>query len=226
MVTLVNPVSGRSYDIRPCTIGDVKVFCSRFHGYHGAGKVAVYAFGVYEDGAIVAAYAWQPPPLGSAKNVCPDAPYGVLALSRMVAVPRAQRRLNHVSKPLRYQMRGLIDRTRWPVLVTYSDEGEGHTGYVYKCSGWQKRGASERPWYTCNGERVSSYRDGHDDLTGLEKGGMTTIQRWEHWIDPDPKAWMEVHGWRRVAVPGKRWRSGAQAYTWERHQPTAQCEMF
>lgn len=106
-------------------MGDVKDLCAKFHGYHGAGSVAVYAFGVYEDGEIVAAYAWQPPPLGGAKSVCPQAPHGVLSLSRMVAVPRDQRRLNHVSKPLRYQMRGLIDRTRWPVLVTYSDEGEG-----------------------------------------------------------------------------------------------------
>lgn len=179
----------RSYDIRPCGMGDVKELCAKFHGYHGAGSVAVYAFGVYEGGAIVAAYAWQPPPLGSAKSVCPQAPHGVLSLSRMVAVPKDQRRLNHVSQPLRYQ-------------------------------------TSERPFYTCEGERVSSYRDGHDDLEGLEKGGMTTIQRWEHWIDPDPKGWMEAHGWKRVAIPGKRWRSGAQAYTWERHQPTAQCEMF
>ena len=217
----------RSYDIRPCGMGDVKELCAKFHGYHGAGSVAVYAFGVYEDGAIVAAYAWQPPPLGSAKSVCPQAPHGVLSLSRMVAVPRDQRRLNHVSKPLRYQMRALIDRTRWPVLVTYADEGAGHTGYVYKCSGWKRaEEPSERPFYTCNGERVSSYRDGRDDLEGLEKGGMTTIWRWEHWIDPDPKGWMEFHGWRRIAVPGKRWRSGAQAYTWERHHPTSQCEMF
>lgn len=97
----------------------------------------------------------------------------------------------------------------------------------YKCSGWKRaEEPSERPFYTCDGERVSSYRDGRDDLEGLEKGGMTTIWRWEHWIDPDPKVWMESHGWRRIAVPGKRWRSGAQAYTWERHQPTAQCEMF
>lgn len=33
--------------------------------------------------------------------------------------------------------------------------------------------------------------------------GMTTIWRWEHWIDPDPKGWMELHGWRRIAP---RWR--------------------
>jgi tRNA U34 5-carboxymethylaminomethyl modifying GTPase MnmE/TrmE len=54
------------------------------------------------------------------------------------ALPREERRLRHISKPLKRQMRDLIDRTRWPVLVTYSDEGQGHLGHVYKCSGWQK----------------------------------------------------------------------------------------
>lgn len=34
-----------------------------------------------------------------------------------------------VSKPLRRQMRVEIDRGRWPVLITYSDEGQGHTGH-------------------------------------------------------------------------------------------------
>jgi hypothetical protein len=41
-------------------------------------------------------------------------------------------------------MNVLIDRTRWPVLVTYSDIGQGHTGHVYKCSGWEKVGEPER----------------------------------------------------------------------------------
>ena len=220
------------FDLRPCSIDDVASLCERFHGYRGAGRVAVYAFGVFEGGQIVAAYAWQPPPPASAKSVCPSAPYGVLSLSRMVAVPRGERALKHVSKPLMTQMKHLIDRTRWPVLVTYSDEGQigpsgkGHNGYVYQCSGWTAKCKSERPFYLCDGERVSSYRDGREDLEGIVKGGMTTVQRWEHWIDPDPKQWMEAHGWRRVAVPGKRWRSGAQAYTWERQQPTSQCEMF
>ena len=119
------------------TGAEVKALCSMFHGYGGSGSVFTYAFGVYEAGHIIAAYAWQPPPLPSAMSVCKRAPQAVLALSRMVAVPRAERHLNHVSRPLRHQMKRLIDRTRWPVLITYSDKSLGHTGHVYKCSGWR-----------------------------------------------------------------------------------------
>lgn len=105
--------------------------------------------------------AWQPPPPGAASAVCPEAPFGALALSRMVALPRSERALRHISKPLRQQMRRLIDRTRWPVLVTYSDEGQGHTGHVYKCSGWTPTVRSHRPIReTVDGARASSYSNG------------------------------------------------------------------
>ena len=106
--------------------------------YGGSGRVAVYSFGVLEGSTLVAAFAWQPPPVGAARSVNSHAPHGVLALSRMVSVPKEERRLKHVSKPLRFQMLYLIDRTRWPSLVTYSDEGLGHTGFVYQTSGWKK----------------------------------------------------------------------------------------
>jgi hypothetical protein len=83
----------------------------------------------------------------------------VLALSRMVAVPAEQRRLKHISKALKRQMR-LIDRSRWPVLVTYSDESVGHTGHVYKCSGWTPTTRKRVRTYAVDGVRTSSYQNG------------------------------------------------------------------
>lgn len=208
-----------TFDLRPCTLDDVRALCIAHHGYASAGSVAVYTFGVYEDERIVAAYAWQPPPPGAAVSVCPEAPSAVLALSRMVAVPRAERRLKHVSKPLRVQMKCLIDRTRWPVLVTYSDEGQGHTGYVYACSGWTptiKRAVPTR--VDAAGARVSRYANGTTQpRDGHTVGAPTTIQRWEHRACPagTTDAFMAQHGWRREPS-GRRLRSGAIAYRWVR----------
>jgi hypothetical protein len=137
----------------------------------------------------------------------------------MVAVPKVERQLRHISRPLRRQMRVLIDRTRWPVLLTYSDEGQGHTGYVYKCSGWEATIRRQRPTFLdAQGRRVSSYSDGKHDTSKLLRGEPTWIQRWEHWTCPRGSAgeWMSAHGWRRVVLPGVVWRSGSQAYTYER----------
>jgi hypothetical protein len=210
---------GPSYDLRLCSLEDVRDLCVRFHGYGSAGGVCVYAFAVYEEGRVVAAYAWQPPPPGAAKSVCPESPQGVLALSRMVAVPREERLLRHVSKPLRRQMLREIDRTRWPVLVTYSDEGQGHTGHVYKCSGWTPTAKAKRTFYLApDGTRASAYSNGKMRGTKLQCGGRTTIQRWEHWICPvgTADAHMLQHGWKRQPVPGKVWRSGNTAFEYVR----------
>jgi hypothetical protein len=204
-------------DLRPCSLRVVRDLCEQHHAYRSAGGVAVYAFAVYEGDRVVAVYAWQPPAPGATASVCPEAPAGVLALSRMCAVPRSARALKHISKPLRAQMRRLIDRTRWPVLVTYSDEGLGHTGHVYKCSGWTPTTRAEAPVMTlANGERASRYSNGKTGGRDLVRAGTTCIQRWEHWACRGGEAatWMHAHGWRRVPT-GRRYRSGALAHRWE-----------
>jgi hypothetical protein len=208
-----------SYDLRAATRDEVLALFVDHHGYRSLSASLTYCFAVFEAGRPVAAYAWQPPPPGAAKAVCPEAPQGVLSLSRMVAVPRPDRRLRHVSKPLRRQMNHAIDRTRWPVLVTYSDEGEGHNGFVYECSGWIKTVRSRRPIsQDASGARQSSYSNGSHGMRDLTRSGHTWIQRWESRACPPGEAarWMADFGWIRVAVPGKRWASGNQAHTYVR----------
>ena len=215
-----------SYVMRQCSLGVVEDLCSRYHGYGGAGGTKTYAFAVYEGERVVAAYAWQPPPPGSAKSVCPEAPQSVLSLSRMVAVPRSLRELNHISKPLRRQMRVEIDRGRWPVLVTYHDEGQGHTGHVYKCSGWTATKRSRVPVFEDeSGRRVSRYSNGKTLKRDTQRCGFTHIQRWESWACPlgSVRSHMESSGWQRVPVPGKVWKSGNQVY---RYMKVNQLRMF
>jgi hypothetical protein len=121
-----------------------------------------------------------------------------------------------VAAPLRKMMKYVIDRTRWPVLITYSDEGQGHTGHVYKCSGWQPTVRCCRPIKTDEaGRRVSIYRNG---VSVGGANGRTWLQRWEHRVCAVGKAaaWMEMHGWIRKQVPGKTWRNGRSAFTYVR----------
>lgn len=51
-------------------------------------------------------------------------------------------------------------------------------------------------------------------------GGTTAVQRWENWICARGGAheWMRDHGWTRVPVVGKTWRSGNQAHTYVREK--------
>lgn len=205
-----------SYQLVQCHLSDVADFICEHHAYGSAAKTCAYAFAVLERQRPVAAYLWMPPAPGAATVVCPEAPFGVLALSRMVAVPRDERELNHVSKPLRRQMKVMIDRGRWPVLVTYSDESMGHTGHVYKCSGWHKAQRRKTPVYKDeSGNRVSRYSSGTHNYDGKSKHGYAWIQRWEHWACPRGQAMEHIRGagWERRAI-NRVWASGAQAHTW------------
>lgn len=204
--------------IEPCSVSTVRRLCEQYHGYGSSGDLAVYAWAVMENRRPVAVYSWQPPPPGAAKSVCEEAPFGVLALSRMVAVPKPERVLKHVSKPLKKQMKQLIDRTRWPVLVTYSDEGQGHTGYVYQCSGWERTTRKRVAVFNgADGTRASRYSNGKINIQDLNRGGWTWIQRWEHWICERGRAaeWMLDHGW--VRKPTNRvYKSGNQKFAWKK----------
>jgi hypothetical protein len=207
-----------SWEVREVSLEVVDGLCRQHHGYGGSGKVAAYSFGVYEGDRLVAAYAWQPPPPGAAKKVCPEAPSGVLALSRMVAVPKDVRSLRHVSKPLRLMRDRLLDRTRWPVLVSYHDEGQGHTGHVYRCSGFELTERTPSRFFVVGGVRVSRYRGGETRVPAGAESGTTVLGRWEHWACSRGEAdrWMQAHGWELREIPGKVWRSGAQAHRWVR----------
>lgn len=101
------------------------------------------------------------------------------------------------------------------MLVTYSDEGQGHTGYLYRISGWTPTSRRRVRTVTVGGARVSRYANGTTRVPDGAELGHTWIQRWEHWATPDPAA-MFAAVWHPVPVPGKRWRSGAQAHTYRR----------
>lgn len=207
-----------SYELRVATRSDVLGMFEKYHGYKSMSASCTYLFAVFESDLPVAAFAWQPPPVGAAKSVCPEAPQGVLSLSRMVAVPKELRQLKHISKPLRRQMSHMIDRTRWPVLVTYSDEGQGHNGFVYECSGWTSTIKRRAPVFEdATGARCSSYSNGKTGGRELVANGHTMIQRWEAWACPRGQAalWMTDKGWTRVPT-NKRWKSGNQAFTYQR----------
>jgi len=204
-----------NFDLRPVPLETTRTLFEEHHGYGSVGGTATYCFGVFEGLRLVAAFTWQPPPFGAAKSVCPEEPQAVLALSRMVAVGRDKRSLNHVSRPLKRQMRHLIDRGRWPVLLTYSDEGQGHTGHVYRCSGFKATTRkSAAVFEDADGRRRSVYRGGRMSREGLTPAGRTWLQRWERWGCPvgSVRDHMAAAGWARVPIPGKFWRSGNQAH--------------
>jgi hypothetical protein len=50
----------------------------------------------------------------------------------------------------------LIDRERWPCLVTYADQWRGHVGTIYKATNWDYVGETKpQAVYTLDGRMVA-----------------------------------------------------------------------
>lgn len=112
---------------------------------------------------------WLPPTKTAGGSVCLENPQGVLALSRVVLAPPNMK--NACSFLIRHSMR-FIDRERWPVLLTYADEWQGHGGVIYKAladAGWVHDGYSkpERTYVDANG-RMASRKRGPKTFTHAE----------------------------------------------------------
>lgn len=198
-----------SYELLRCKVSSIVELFDRYHPYGGSGgNGAVTAFAVIEDDSPVAGFIWRVPPLFAARAVSPSNHRGALALSRMVAVPKPNRRLKHISKPLRAQMSILQSRGRWPVLVTYSDASKGHNGFVYSCSGWTRDGTRSADYFEDeDGIRFSSYNNG--ETITQESSGQTELTRWVCRVceSGHEDEYMRNHGWS-AALIGGQWKTG------------------
>lgn len=98
--------------------------------------------------------AWWLPPTGwAARALAGDDWKGVLSLSRLALEPGLP--TNAASYTLSRSMQKL-DRERWPLLVTYADTWQGHTGKIYLATGWEYDGLTEpEAVYTLNGQMIS-----------------------------------------------------------------------
>lgn len=54
----------------------------------------------------------------------------------------------------------MIDRDRWPVLLTFADTALGHTGAIYRATNWECDGpvSAGDVWVDSNGRRMGRKR--------------------------------------------------------------------
>jgi len=116
---------------------DMAAAVLRRHHYSGStANTAVARHGLrrVDEMAIRGAALWMPPLPPAARSVAGEGWRGVLCLSRLAVetdVPA-----NGTSFLLGRSMR-LLDRARWPVLLTYADTAHGHTGAIYLATNWR-----------------------------------------------------------------------------------------
>lgn len=96
----------------------------------------------------------------------------VVALSRMVKVGEFK-----TNKLLRMAF-PVMKSHGYLAVVTYSDSSLGHTGNVYKLSGFTKGPDTQSPIYVdANGNRTSPSKNGKKDHSAIF-AGHRTLTRW------------------------------------------------
>lgn len=149
--------------------GEVIRFLRAEHYSRGGPNTSTYRHGLYEQGPswplvgdLLGVAVWLPPIKPAAVAVAgqPIGWQGVLCLSRLAVDPRVPR--NGASFLLGRSM-ALIDRTRWPILLTYADCRLGHTGAIYKATNWTDGGEVDAgdTWSTPEGVQMGRKRGGH-----------------------------------------------------------------
>jgi len=163
------------WEIGNVSIAVARELVKRFHYAKGAPNTRTYLHGVFPAGefwetSCMGAAWWIPPTKTAAEATYPDNWQGVLALSRVVIHPDAPH--NAASFLVGASMR-LIDRERWPCLVTYADEWQGHTGAIYRATNWEERGKTKpERTYVKNGRMIARKAGGRTRTHGemLEMG--------------------------------------------------------
>lgn len=167
----------REWTVSNADIDVARRLVEQFHYAKGASNTRTYLHGLFPVGwhwhaECVGVAWWIPPTRPAAESWAGDEWTGVLALSRLVVKPGIPK--NACSFLLRGSMK-LIDRTRWPVLVTYADKWRGHTGTIYRAAGWEYCGESApEAVYTIDGRMVAR-KAGQKTRTHAEMVAMGAV---------------------------------------------------
>lgn len=130
--------SADGWRVETIELWEARHFIKLWHYAKSSPNTATYRHGLIgPDWVHYGAAVWLPPTRAAAEKVAGEEWHGVLCLSRLVVAPEVP--TNGASFLLGRSMK-LIDRKRWPVLLTYADTKLGHTGAIYKATNWETHG--------------------------------------------------------------------------------------
>jgi len=178
-----------NWEVRPVALVIAQALVERYHYAHGGANTATYCHGLFRQGELWDVNCqgiawWLPPTKGAALATYPENWQGVLSLSRLVILPDVPK--NACSFLLARSMK-LIDRKRWPCLVTYADQRQGHTGTIYKAANWRLDGeTAPEAVYELDGRMVARKAGPHTrtraemEAMGAELVGRSRKLRFVH----------------------------------------------
>lgn len=145
------------WEVREAPLKEAQAMVREHHYAKGGSNTAVFVHGLYRKGEceLQGVVWWLPPTRVACESVDKQRWQKVLSLTRMVVLPGVPK--NACSFMLARSVMMIRKSRRFVALVTYADESQGHTGGVYKASGWSyvgRTGPYPR-WVDREGRQVS-----------------------------------------------------------------------
>ena len=148
-----------------------------WHYSGSCSRTATEVFYLLDPEGVIAGVAWFLPPMpASAKVVYPANPARVTSLSRLVVRPGVP--TNGASFLMGRALRTLRTEGRWKRVVTYADEGQGHTGAIYRATNWIEDGHTSvtTNWADANGNGVAKRSTVNRSVAEMKALGYTRNQ--------------------------------------------------
>lgn len=134
-------IDKRKWFVKTVDLHTCQCLVAENHYAKGGSNTATYRHGLFRYGEPTCyGVAWWIPPTKSAAKASFSNWEKVLTLSRLVVVPEAPK---NAASFLMAASRRMIDEDRWPCLVTYADELQGHTGAIYLADNWTFAGTTK-----------------------------------------------------------------------------------
>lgn len=173
-----------------CPHAEAKEAIEAWHYSHSTPNTG-QTFGLFRKAEVpfaplAGAALWLPPTRRAAEAVAGEGWRGVLSLSRLAVAPDMPR--NAATFLLAASMR-MLDRDRWPVLLTYADTHQGHTGAIYLATGWTfDKVTSAGSYFVKDGRQVGRKRGKRNiPVAELRAQGYTEVRsdklRFVHRLD-------------------------------------------
>ena len=158
-------------------LADGQQLVAEHHYSRGGSNTRTHMHGLYRlsDGALCGVAWWLPPTRVAAESVNKDNWRRVVSLSRLVVSPGIPG--NAASFLLARSIRLIQQEGKWASLVTYADESQGHTGTIYRATGWQYAGRTGPypRWVDVDGRQVATLATKTRTRAQMEALGYTCV---------------------------------------------------
>lgn len=155
----------KDYYVADAPLSEAQELVRTHHYAKGGSNTACYVHGLYRktDNVLVGVAWWLPPTRVACESVNKLEWKRVISLTRMVMLPGVPK--NACSFLLSRSIKAIERDRRFVSLVTYADESQGHTGNVYRASGWDYVG------------RTGPYPRWIDPKSGRQVANKATVNR-------------------------------------------------